>query len=86
MRSFIGTTATAVADGIAVNPTKIIATAVSSSKSIDSVTSMDARTNFVVGSAVHKNYCICWTGPICSNTDASQPNPTDCMCGTKVCG
>ena len=57
--------------------------AISSSKSIAGTRNMDARTNFVVGSS---EYCICWTGPICSNTDSSQPNPIDCMCGTNICG
>ena len=29
--------------------------------------------------------CICWIGALCSNTEGASVNPTDCMCGTKIC-
>ena len=29
--------------------------------------------------------CICWQGAVCSNVDGTAVNPTDCMCGTKIC-
>ena len=29
--------------------------------------------------------CVCWTGPPCANSDSSQPNLKNCMCGNNIC-
>ena len=29
--------------------------------------------------------CVCWVGATCSYTEGASVNPSDCMCGTKIC-
>ena len=29
--------------------------------------------------------CMCFTGPACTHTDMTNVNPSECMCGTKIC-
>ena len=37
------------------------------------------------GPCTSDRQCLCWTGSTCSNTEGTVVNPTDCMCGEKIC-
>merc|ERR1712166_626205 len=43
------------------------------------------NTGTTVSSCTTSYQCLCRTPDTCSNTEGASINPTDCMCGNKIC-